>query len=68
MSTSIDGCGWSIKCGNIHIESATIEDVIVKFLRCTEHLEIMREHRGYGLVGKINAVVNKMEESHSYFY
>lgn len=33
-----------------------------------EHLEIMREHRGYGLVGKINAVVNKMEESHSYFY
>lgn len=64
----LDGCGWSIKCGNIHIKSTTIEDAIVKFLRCTEHLEIIREHRGYGLVGKINAVVDKMEESHSYFY
>jgi hypothetical protein len=64
----LDGCGWSIKCGNIHIESTTIEDAIVKFLRCTEHLEIMREHRGYGLVGKVNAVVDRMEESHSYFY
>ena len=64
----LDGWGWSIDCGAIHIESSTVEDAITKFLKCTEHLEIMREHRGYGLVGKINAVVDKMEELHSYFY
>lgn len=64
----LDGLGWSIDCGAIHIESSAVEDAITKFLKCTEHLEIMREHRGYGLVGKINAVVDKMEEFHSYFY
>lgn len=64
----LDGCGWSIQCGNIHIESTTIEDAIIKFLRCTENLGLVRESRGFGLVGKVSAAVNKVEESYSYFY
>lgn len=64
----LDGSGWSIDCGAIHIESSTIEGAIVKFLKCTEHLEEVREHRGYGLVGKLDATVDKAEDLHSYFY
>lgn len=37
---------WSIQCGNIHIESTTIEDAIIRFLKCTEHLEKVREDMG----------------------
>lgn len=64
----LDGYGWSIQCGNIHIESTTIEDAIIRFLKRTEHLEEVREHRGYGLIGKTSTVIDKAEESHSYFY
>lgn len=64
----LDGCGWSIQCGIIHVESTTIEDAIIKFLEHAEHLEAVREHKGYGLIGKISTIDDKMEESHSYFY
>lgn len=64
----LDGCGWSIQCGNIHVESTAIEDAIIKFLRRTENLGLVRESRGFGLVGKVSAAVNKVKESHSYFY
>lgn len=64
----LDGGGWSIDCGVIHIESSTIEGAIVKFLKRTEHLGEVREHRGYGLVGKLDAAVDKAEDLHSYFY
>lgn len=64
----LDGSGWSIDCGAIHIESSTVEDAIIRFLKRTEHLEAVREHRGYGLIGKLGAVINKAEELHSYFY
>lgn len=49
----LDGCGWTIKCGNIHIESSNIEDAIMDFLKFTSGLDIVHEHRGYGLVGKV---------------
>lgn len=57
----LDGCGWTIKCGNIHIESSNIEDAIMDFLKFTSELD---EHRGYGLVG----VFHKTIDNHGYFY
>lgn len=34
----LDGCGWTIKCGNIHIESNNIEDAIMDFLKFTSEV------------------------------
>ena len=36
----LDGCGWTIKCGNIHIESSNIEDAIMDFLKFTSGLDM----------------------------
>lgn len=63
----LDGCGWTIKCGNIHIESSNIEDAIMDFLKFTSELDIVHEHRGYGLVGKVG-VFHKTIDNHGYFY
>lgn len=57
----LDGCDWTIKCGNIHIESSNIEDAIMDFLKFTS------EHRGYGLVRKVG-VFRKTIDNHGYFY
>lgn len=40
---SLDGCGWTIKCGNIHIESSNIEDAIIDFLKFTSELDMSIE-------------------------
>lgn len=40
----LDGCGWTIKCGNIHIESSNIEDAIMDFLKFTS------EENGFHLI------------------
>lgn len=64
MNTSISLDGWTIKCGNIHIESSNIEDAIMDFLKFTSELDIVHEHRGYGLVG----VFHKTIDNHGYFY
>lgn len=63
----LDGCGWTIKCGNIHIESSNVEDAIMDFLKFTSELDIVHEHRGYGLVGKVG-VFRKTIDNHGYFY
>lgn len=63
----LDGCGWTIKCGNIHIESSNIEDAIMDFLKFTSELDIVHEHRGYGLVGKVG-VFHKTIDNHGHFY
>lgn len=42
-SISLDGCGWTIKCGNIHIESSNIEDAIMDFLKFTSEIDIVHE-------------------------
>lgn len=39
----LDGCGWTIKCGNIHIESSNIEDAIMDFLKFTSELDMSIE-------------------------
>lgn len=44
-----------------------------RFMGKTVNLEVLPnhingEHRGYGLIGKTSTVVDKAEESHSYFY
>lgn len=59
--------GWTIECGNIHIESSNIEDAIMDFLKFTSELDIVHEHRGYGLVGKVG-VFRKTIDNHGYFY
>lgn len=63
----LDGYGWTIECGNIHIESSNIEDAIMDFLKFTSELDIVHEHRGYGLVGKVG-VFRKTIDNHGYFY
>lgn len=44
------------------------EEVSSKLSLLTHKLAEVREHRGYGLVGKLDTAVDKAEESHSYFY
>lgn len=51
----------------IHIESSNIEDAIMDFLKFTSELDIVHEHRGYGLVGKVG-VFRKTIDNHGYFY
>lgn len=43
----LDGCGWTIKCGNIHIESSNIEDAIMDFLKFTSELDMSIEDMDY---------------------
>lgn len=50
---------------HIHIESSNIEDAIMDFLKFTS--DIVHEHRGYGLVGKVG-VFRKTIDNHGYFY
>lgn len=62
----LDGCGWTIECGLIHIESSSIIDAVSDFLKVTEGLDVVYEHRGFGLVGEIGAFNKSVEKS--YFY
>lgn len=43
INTSISLDGWTIKYGNIHIESSNIEDAIMDFLKFTSELDIVHE-------------------------
>lgn len=64
----LDGCGWSINCGEIHIESRDLDDALKDLLKITSNLERVHENRGYGLVGKIEAFCKKVEKPYTYFY
>lgn len=62
----LDGCGWTIECGNIHIEDRSIEGAIIDFLKLIRMLDVVHERSGYGLVGEVGAFHKNVE--HTYFY
>lgn len=62
----LDGCGWSINCGNIHIEDNDLEGAISKFLKVVNGLDVIHEYVGFGLVGEIGTINERVEKS--YFY